>query len=33
MIEITPWHEEEIQKRYDFLKKVWQLRGEENEED
>jgi len=32
MIEITPWHEEEIQKRYDFLEKVWNLKGEENEE-
>ncbi|CDB32607.1 uncharacterized protein BN717_00437 [Clostridium sp. CAG:575] len=25
MIEMTPWHEEEIQKRYDFLKRVWDL--------
>ena len=25
MIEITDWHEEEIQKRYDFLKRVWGL--------
>ncbi len=25
MIEITPWHEEEIQKRYAFLKRVWDL--------
>lgn len=25
MIEMTPWHEDEIQKRYDFLKRVWDL--------
>ena len=25
MIEMTPWHEEEIQKRYDILKRVWDL--------
>ncbi len=25
MIEMTPWHENEIQKRYDFLKRVWDL--------
>ena len=25
MIEMTPWHEEEIQKRYEFLKRVWDL--------
>ena len=25
MIEMTPWHEEEIQKRYDFLRRVWDL--------
>ena len=25
MIEMTPWHEEEIQKRYEFLKRVWNL--------
>ena len=32
MIEMTPWHEEEIQKRYDFLKRLWELEGKENEE-
>lgn len=31
MIEITPWHEEEIQKRYDFLTRVWNLGENENE--
>jgi glycosyltransferase involved in cell wall biosynthesis len=25
MIDLTDWHKEEIQKRYDFLTKVWQL--------
>ena len=25
MIEMTPWHEDEIKKRYDFLKRVWDL--------
>lgn len=25
MIPMTEWHEEEIQKRYEFLKKVWEL--------
>lgn len=28
IIEFTDWHEEEIQKRYDFLRKVWNLEGE-----
>ncbi len=31
MIDIKPWHEKEIQKRYDFLKRVWKL--EENNEE
>ncbi len=31
MIEMTPWHEEEIQKRYDFLTRVWDLGESENE--
>lgn len=31
MIEMTEWHEEEIQKRYQFLQRVWNL-GEENNE-
>lgn len=33
MIKMTDWHEEEIQKRYDFLKRVWELEGNENEKD
>ena len=32
MITMTPWHEDEIQKRYDFLIRVWELKGENNEE-
>ena len=31
MIKMTEWHEEQIQKRYDFLKRVWELEGENNE--
>ena len=31
MIKMTEWHEEEIQKRYDFLKKVWNLEEDSNE--
>ena len=31
MIEMTDWHEEEIQKRYAFLKRVWELEEENNE--
>ena len=31
IIKFTSWHEQEIQKRYEFLKKVWDL-GEENNE-
>ena len=30
MIEITDWHEQEIQKRYEFLQRVWNL-GEEKD--
>lgn len=29
MIEFTKWHEEEINKRYEFLKRVWELDSEE----
>ena len=25
IVDFTPWHEEEVQKRYEFLKKVWKL--------
>lgn len=31
MIKMTNWHEQEIQKRYEFLRRVWNL-GEENNE-
>lgn len=33
MIEMTPWHEEEIKKRYEFLTRVWNLNEEENTEE
>lgn len=31
MIKMTEWHEEEIKKRYAFLKRVWNIEEEENE--
>lgn len=31
MIKMTEWHEEEIKKRYEFLKRVWKIEEEENE--
>ena len=31
MFEMTEWHEEEIQKRYEFLKRVWNLGEKEDE--
>ena len=30
MIQINPWHEEEINKRYEFLKRVWELEDDSN---
>ena len=32
IIKMTDWHENEINKRYDFLKRVWELEEKNNEE-